>query len=136
MRYLKRPTGASDNALMQLERKYGVTLPDDLRQFWLESDGPILWFGYKELQFFSISDVIEDYYNVSELMPGAVPICMDGCGNICIAHLASGRIDGYFVASSGDLEWEAAVRVSDNFFSLLHDARSPEQRLRKAGADG
>ena len=134
MEYVKRPPGASAEALEEVERKFHVELPVDLRQFWSESEGPILWFGHKELQFFSIPDVIEDFNNVAKHMPGAIPLCMDGSGNVCVARVSDGRVSGYFVASCGDLGWEGAVELSKEFFQFLRDPKSPEARL-SAGHD-
>lgn len=130
MQYIHRPSGASDTAVQQLEARFDTALPPNLKQFWLVSDGPILWFEYKELQFFSIRSMLEDdIYDLSQCMPGALPLCMDGNGNICVARIEAGKVDGYYVASCGDLDWSSAVRVADEFSQFVQDPLSPARRL-------
>lgn len=110
--------------------KFAVTVPADLVEFWKQSNGSTLWFGYKELQFFSTDEILgSDIYKLNLYMPDALPICMDGNGNICLARILDGSISGYFVASCGNLGWEDAVEIAKNFKQFISDTTSPEQRL-------
>jgi hypothetical protein len=129
MEYLKKPEGASPEELQELSRLYVVTLPQDLRDFMADSNGPILWFGFKELQFLRTSDILRDEYAVRIFMPGCIPLCMDGQSNICLAKINKQEVVGYYVASCNNLGWDDAVRISETFSGLLADSCSPEQRL-------
>jgi hypothetical protein len=127
--FVRCPTGASEGSVADIERVYGVNLPPDLRAFWLDSDGPILWFGFKELQFFRVSEVLQDIYSVRKHMAGALPLCMDGNGNICLARFIEGRVCGYYVTEAGVLEWETAALISEDFVGFINDGQSSERRL-------
>ena len=129
MEYVTRPDGASPEVIAELSRAYLVTLPPELCNFMTESDGPILWFGFKELQFLSVADILRDDYEVRAHMPGCIPLCMDGHANLCVAKVARQQIVGYFVASCGNLGWDDAVRIGDTFADLLADSSSPDDRL-------
>ncbi|MFC7519123.1 SMI1/KNR4 family protein [Herbaspirillum sp. GCM10030257] len=130
MQYTNRPPGTSAAALQRLEVKFDTALPPDLKQFWLQSDGAVLWFGYKELQFFPVKSIFEDdLYDLDQYMPGALPLCMDGNGNICVARIEAREIEGYYVASCGDLDWSSAVKIADEFSQFVRDPLSPERRL-------
>lgn len=130
MQHLKRPVGANPTAVKELAAKFSVTLPDDLVAFWLYSDGAVLWFGHKELQFFPIDEILRnDVYSVNKFMPTAIPICTDGCGNVCVARIDAGQVTGYFVAGCGNLGWDDAVELATTFGQFIDDPKSPEQRL-------
>lgn len=93
MEYLRRPPGANEVALARVEVKFGISLPHDVKTFWSESNGPIIDFGYKELQFFPAEDIAaEDVYQLAHYMPGAIPLCMDGNGNLCLARIDEGSL--------------------------------------------
>lgn len=126
MQFVRRPRGASEDSIAEVERRYDVQLPPELRAFWAKSDGAILWFGFKELQFFTLSEVLEDIYSVREHMPGGLPLCMDGNGNVCLARIFGGQIAGYYVAEAGVLEWEEAAQISSDFAGFLRDDQRPE----------
>ena len=130
MKYLKQPAGASPSSIGDIQLAYSATIPDDLRAFWQESNGPSLWFEFKELQFLSTTEVIEDNYELKTYMPGSVPLCLDGNGNICLARVESSRIVGYYVAACGELDWAQSKRIAANFTDFLQDRASPESRLR------
>ena len=115
--------------LAGVEAQFSVTLPPDLKAFWLESDGPVLWFEYKELQFMPARDVCSDAYALGKYMPGALPLCLDGNGKICVARVDRRAVIGYFVASCGNLGWEDAVEIAKSFGEFLNDPVSPEKRL-------
>ena len=130
MEYIKQPEGACTSTIEAVAAKYSVEIPADLREFWLKSDGCILWFGYKELQFFKTIEILEeDNYNLRRYMPNSLPICVDGNGNLCIARIEIGKIMGYFVASCGNLDWEDAIEISKSFREFVLDPKSPEHRL-------
>jgi SMI1 / KNR4 family (SUKH-1) len=129
MQAITHPAGASETSLAEVERAYGIALPHELRRFWADSDGPILWFGFKELQFLCLADIRDDMYSVRKQMPGALPLCMDGYSNICVARFEAGRVSGFHVAPCDDLDWESAVRISESFEEFLNDDLSPRQRL-------
>lgn len=129
MEFLQRPEGASQDDLALLSREYLVFLPHDLRSFMIASNGPILWFGFKELQFLQISDILRDDYAVRTHMQNGLPLCMDGNSNMCIAKIHNHQIIGYYVARCGNLDWDDAVKLSDTFTELLADSLSPEQRV-------
>jgi hypothetical protein len=129
MQFVRRPPGASEETIAEVERRYGVHVPHELRTFWAESDGAILWFGFKELQFFTVTEVLDDIYSVREHMPGGLPLCMDGNGNICLARISGAEVFGYYVAEAGVLEWEEAAQISSDFAGFLHDDQPPERRL-------
>ena len=129
MEFLERPEGASQSDLALLSREYSVFLPQDLRTFLSTSDGPILWFGFKELQFLSVSEILQDEYGVRAQMPNALPLCFDGMSNICVAEIQGNQIVGYYVASCGNLGWDESVRISATFADFLTDDLSPEQRV-------
>jgi hypothetical protein len=127
--YVRRPPGAKQADLLAVEETYAVSLSDELRNFWSQSDGPILWFGFKELQFFRLAEVLDDANSVRRHMPGAIPICMDGMGNLCVARVTGGEIIGYYVAPCGALAWDEAGFISETFWGLLKDDKAPERRL-------
>ena len=129
MLILRRPPGASEDYLAKLEASYSVQVPAALRTLWLWSDGPILWFGFKELQFLRIEEILDDIYSVRFSMPGALPLCLDGMSNICVARIESGRVEGYYVAACGNLGWEESRRIADSFDLFLQDHLAPEKRL-------
>ena len=113
MEFLKRPEGASSGDLALLSGEWSVFLPRDLQDFMEASDGPVLWFGFKELQFLPVRDIIRDDYAVQTYMPNALPICLDGNSNICVARVRNRQIVGYYVASCGNLGWDDAVKIAD-----------------------
>ena len=129
MQFVRRPVGASEDSLAHMEASYSVKLPAALRELWLDSDGPILWFGFKELQFLPLAAVLEDAYSLREFMPGALPLCLDGMGNLCVARIESGRIEGYYVAACGNLGWDESGRIADTFENFLRDELAPDARL-------
>ena len=130
MEFLRRPPGANPATVAELAAKFSVTLPEDLLAFWQYSDGAVLWFGHKELQFFPVDEIVRhDVYSVSRFMPRAMPICTDGCGNLCVARIDAGKVTGYFVASCGNLGWDDAVELATTFGQFIDDPKSPEQRL-------
>lgn len=124
------PAGASADEIRKVEEKFNVTLPVELRLLLETSDGPILWFSYKELQFFSCADILDDCHQVQRSMPHAMPLCMDGCGNVCVARISAGTIDAYFVADCGNMGWEDAAEIANDFGDFLRDPVSPESHLR------
>jgi SMI1 / KNR4 family (SUKH-1) len=122
--------GATSELLDKVELAFSVLIPNDLRIFWQESNGRNLWFGYKELQFFSIQEILgDDIYYLKTYMPNAIPICLDGNGNICVARVEASSINGYFVASCGNLDWSSAVEIASNFTDFLQDSSSPDAKL-------
>jgi hypothetical protein len=130
MNYVEKPAGARPQSFELLASEYQVDLPLDLIDWWSASDGPIVYFGYKELQFFSIREIVdEDIYELKKYMPNSMPICMDGNGNICVARIKDQKISGYYVASCGDLGWEEARLLAKDFNEFVNDNISPEARL-------
>lgn len=130
MDYVEKPTGASPSSIDMLASKFHVVLPLDLIEWWSASDGPIVHFGYKELQFFSIGEMVgEDICELKKYMPNSMPICMDGSGNICVARIKEQHISGYYVASCSDLGWQEAKLLADSFKDFVNDKMSPESRL-------
>ncbi|MDW2204850.1 SMI1/KNR4 family protein, partial [Vibrio sp. 1636] len=106
MEFIDRPVGANQEEIHKLETIFQITLPESMLNWWGVSDGPIVYFGFKELQFFSLSEIYgEDIYGVKHDMPGAMPICLDGNGDICVARIAGGVISGFYVVDSSDLGW-------------------------------
>ena len=130
MEYVEKPSGAKALSIEKLASKYQVDLPQNLIEWWSSSDGPIVYFGYKELQFFSVNEIVgEDIYELKKYMPNSMPICMDGNGNICVAKIESHKISGYYVASCGDLGWEEAKLIAKTFKQFVNDKCSPEAKL-------
>ncbi|MEZ9864960.1 SMI1/KNR4 family protein [Vibrio breoganii] len=130
MDYIDKPTGANLEEIHQLETTFKITLPEVMVNWWSVSDGPIVYFGFKELQFFSLSEIYsEDIYGVKHHMPGAMPICFDGSGNMCVAKIEGGVISGFYVVESGNLGWEQAKIISYEFLKFVSDSCSPEERL-------
>ncbi len=130
MEFIDRPVGANQEEIHKLETIFQITLPESMLNWWGVSDGPIVYFGFKELQFFSLSEIYgEDIYGVKLDMPGAMPICLDGNGNICVARIAGGVISGFYVVDSSDLGWEQAKIISCEFLKFVNDSFSPEERL-------
>ncbi len=130
MEFIDRPVGANQEEIHKLETIFQITLPESMLNWWGVSDGPIVYFGFKELQFFSLSEIYgEDIYGVKHDMPGAMPICLDGNGNICVARIAGGVISGFYVVDSSDLGWEQAKIISCDFLKFVNDSFSPEERL-------
>lgn len=130
MDYVEKPAGASTQSFQLLASAYQFNLPPDLIEWWSASDGPIVYFGFKELQFFSIREIVgEDIYELKKYMPNSMPMCMDGNGNICVAKIKDYKISGYYVASCGDLGWEEARFLAKGFKEFVNDNISPETRL-------
>ncbi len=130
MYYVEKPAGARKQSIELLASAYQVDLPPDLIEWWSASDGPIVYFGFKELQFFSIREIVgEDIYELKKYMPNSMPMCMDGNGNICVARIKDQKISGYYVACCGDLGWEEARLLAKDFKEFVNDNISPEARL-------
>jgi hypothetical protein len=130
MKFISKPLGASKEKILEIEKVFSVSLSWEIIDWWKESDGPIVYFGYKELQFFSVGDIVgEDIYQLRKYMPNAMPICMDGNCNICVAKIVSGLISGFYVANCGDLGWDEAKLISKTFFGFINDRLSPDARL-------
>ncbi|WP_217493712.1 SMI1/KNR4 family protein, partial [Vibrio parahaemolyticus] len=130
MEFIDRPVGANQEEIYKLETIFQITLPESMLNWWSVSDGPIVYFGFKELQFFSLSEIYgEDIYGVKHDMSGAMPICLDGNGNICVARIEGGVISGFYVVDSSDLGWEQAKIISCEFLKFVNDSFSPEERL-------
>jgi hypothetical protein len=130
VKYLEQPPGASKYSVDKIQSAYSATIPDDLRSFWQASDGPTLWFGFKELQFFATAEVVEDIYQLKTYLPGAIPLCLDGNSNICVARVEVSQIVGYYVAACSDLEWDTSKQIAATFTDFLQDSASPESRLQ------
>ena len=131
MEFVTKPNGTNRENALKIEQTFSVSLPEEMIEWWVESDGPTIFFGYKELQFFSIDEIIgEDIYELKKYMPKSIPICMDGCGNICVAKINNGHISGFYIADCGDLEWDSAKLIAQNFRDFLNDKIAPEDRLR------
>jgi hypothetical protein len=129
MEYIRRPPGAKAELIAEVERAYALALPIELRKLWTDSNGPILWFGYKELQFFPVSDVLEDIYSVKQFMPGALPLCGDGNSNLCVGKVVNGELQGYYVAACSNLAWDDARLIANSWHGFIDDGLSPEARL-------
>lgn len=130
MEYVSKPLGASKEEVLEIEKFYDVDLEREVIDWWEESDGPDVYFGYKELQFFSVKEIIgEDIYQLSKYMPSSIPVCMDGNGNICVAKIDSRKITGFYVADCGDLGWDEAKLVAKTFKDFVNDKYAPEVKL-------
>jgi hypothetical protein len=130
MEYVTKPLGAKLENILEIENIFNVTLPNEMHDWWVKSDGPDVYFGFKELQFFSVKEILgEDIYQLRKYMPNSIPLCMDGNGNICVAKVLSGQIAGFYVADCGDLGWDEAKFISITFPDFINDQYSPEERL-------
>ncbi|MDV2079711.1 SMI1/KNR4 family protein [Marinobacter xestospongiae] len=130
MEYVTKPLGAKREDVLKIGESYGVELPQDLVIWWEESDGADVYFGYKELQFFSVDEILgEDICQLNTYLPSSFPVCMDGNGNICVARIEDGQIYGFYVADCGDLGWGESKLISKNFIDFVNDNLSPEARL-------
>ncbi len=130
MDYVTKPAGADLVDVREIEMAYSVSLPNEMIDWWISSDGPIIYFGFKELQFFSVKEIVgEDIYQLKNYMPNSIPVCMDGNGNICVAKVLDGQIVGFFIADCGDLGWDEAKLIAKTFIAFINDKCSPEERL-------
>lgn len=130
MEYVNKPPGVSRESIRELEGAFGVSLPSEFYDWWQKSNGADIFFGFKELQFFSIIEILgEDIYELKKYMPNSIPVCMDGNGNICVAKIVQERISGYYIANCGDLGWDEAKFVAKSLVELINDQVSPENRL-------
>lgn len=128
--YIEKPNGASYDGIEKIESFYKVALPNSIKEWWLQSDGPIIDFEFKELQFFSVEEMIgDDIYELNKYMPNCIPICLDGNGNICVAKIQDGKIIGFYVASTSNLNWEDSRLISNAFDGFLADKKAPEKYL-------
>jgi hypothetical protein len=78
----------------------------------------------------STAEIVDDIYETKSYLPGAIPLCLDGNGNLCVARTANSQVAGYYVAACGDLEWASAKLIADTFTDFLQDTVTPEARLR------
>ena len=129
MEFIEKPAAASALDIERLGLHYQVDLPREFIDWWMSSNGPVVFFGYKELQFFSVDEIVADDYKVRTYMPLGMPLCMDGSANMCVARIQAGRLAGIYVVSCGDLEWPEAKLISETFTSFINDDMSPEERL-------
>ncbi|MCZ4305754.1 SMI1/KNR4 family protein [Zoogloeaceae bacterium G21618-S1] len=130
MEYVDKPNGATSDEIENLESSIKVTLPNDYKKLLLESDGPILYFGHKELQFFSVGEILgEDIYQLKKYMPNCFPICLDGNSNICVAKIENRKIIGFYVAPTSNIGWDDAKYITESFQEFITDALSPEKKV-------
>lgn len=107
------------------------TLPElPLPALYLEllgySNGGEFGNGERLFQFFGTGDLRDMMldYEFPEYMPGGVPFAMDGYGNHYIWDMRTPSGNGEYpilAADSGDLNFDAAVRVADSFEELCRE---------------
>lgn len=132
MQYIIKPTGASKEDIVSIENTYNVSMPSEMIDWWAKSDGADVYFGFKELQFFSVKEIIgEDIYQLKKYMPNSIPIAMDGNGNICVAKTMGNQITSFYIADCGNLGWDEAKLIAITFQDFINDKCSPEQRLNE-----
>ncbi len=130
MEYVDKPAGADISEIDKLSEMFQVELPLDFIEWWQHSDGSNVFWGFKELQFFSVNEILgEDIYEINKYMPSSMPVCLDGNGNICVARIEAGKIFGFYVASCGDLGWDDSKLIANTFSNFISDKVSPEERL-------
>ncbi len=49
MEFIDRPVGTNQEEIYKLETTFQITLPESMLNWWSVSDGPIVYFGFKEL---------------------------------------------------------------------------------------
>ena len=130
MEYIDKPKGATKSEINSISTENKIELSQEFENWFQISNGPTVYFGYKEIQFFSANEIIgKDIYQLKQYMPSSLPMCLDGSGNICVAKIESGIINGFYVSSCGNLGWEDAVLISKTFNKFVNDTLSPENRL-------
>ncbi|BDM63380.1 hypothetical protein NFHSH190041_08320 [Shewanella sp. NFH-SH190041] len=130
MEYVIKPTGANNAEIRKIEKRFDVSLPDEFFAWWAHSNGADIYFGFKELQFFSVTEIVQDTpFNLAHYMPHAIPICMDGNGNICVAKVEQRHIVAYYLASCGSLGWDNAKYIASSLTELINAPSAPETLL-------
>ena len=133
MKYHDKPAPAKIQDIQEWESFFGVEMPTDLKELLLESNGPIFYTEEtgKELQFLSASEAIEYYdaYKFKEYCANAVPISMDGCGNIVVYKLEQGRIKNILAISSNNMGWHDAVYLKENVTEVINMEQNVEEIL-------
>ncbi len=128
--YVEKPLGCSPNKVSTFEKSCGVVLCPEMKDWWLKSDGATVFFGFKELQFFSLEEIMgEDVYQLKKYLPNTIPICLDGSGNLCVGKVENERISGFFVVDCGCLDWEDAKWIAHSFENFLYHDKAPEKLL-------
>lgn len=123
MEFHDRPDGATAGDIASWEKAFKMLMPEDLKQLLTLSNGPVLFDAAtdKELQFWSVEEAIDapDVYGLEDECPDAVPIAMDGSGNLVVYRKVSRRPAAVYAMASGNLGWEEAVRVCNDVDGLI-----------------
>lgn len=131
MKYQKQDlqAGASDQLIEEIESYFEILLPGELKAILQESNGITLYTEEKEIQVLGTDGMIEGFleYQFPQYLPDAVPLAMDGCGNFII--LKKGGSSTVFGVSAGNLCWEDAVVLGEDFKEFLQDPTSSDDRI-------
>jgi hypothetical protein len=101
-------------------RMPGGELPPAYESFLLSSNGGAVRNGEMEFRFFSTRDLRDAMlrYHVPEYMPMAIPLGLDGSGNLALFDARSPLVAGEFpvlVAAAGNLGFDDARLLADTF---------------------
>lgn len=136
IKYNEKLKGASDQDINMWELFFSQTMPLEYRQFIRKSDGPSVSDDETngEFQFFSIRKAIEYYRNnlFKESCPNAIPICLDGHGNLAVYRMEDSAIVGIFVMSASNLDWASSTEVGKSIQELLQ-IRIADEVNKKSG---
>lgn len=92
-------------------------LPPSYLSFLAWSDGASWQTGEREFSCFGCKHLREYllHYHFPEYMHGALPIGLDGGGVFGVFDLRTGPSDAVWAIGSGNLGWEDATKVANNF---------------------
>ncbi|MGJ8638270.1 MAG: SMI1/KNR4 family protein [Opitutaceae bacterium] len=123
MNFHDKPAPSTPEQISTWEKEFDITMPDDLRELLLESDGPIFYEEKtgKEIQFLSVLNSIEYYeaYQFPEFCKEAIPVALDGCGNFVVYKKENGTVDTLRGMSSTNLGWHDSVHLAEGINQLI-----------------